>query len=59
MVEITEGYNKLTKKQIKQMVKDNTLPRWLKEVFEEAKSWWFHNSTAVLKDNMRIANENQ
>ena len=56
-MEITEGHNKLTKEQLKQMIKDNTLPPHLREVFAEAKSWWFNNSTQVLKDNMRISNE--
>lgn len=50
MVEINRQ-NKLTKEGIKQMIKDNTLPRALHEVYEEAVSWWFHNSTEVLKDN--------
>lgn len=56
-MEITEGYNKLTKDQIKQMIKENTLPRHLMEVFMEAKNWWFHNSASVLKNNMKITNE--
>ena len=36
------------------MIRNDTLPAHLKEVFEEAKSWWFHNSAQVLKDNHTI-----
>ncbi len=48
----------MSKEEIVIRAENNTLPPHLREVLEEAKSWWHHNSTEVLKDNMRIYKEN-
>lgn len=42
---------KLDKGQLRRMIENNTLPKHLREVFEEAKSWWHFNSKEVLIDN--------
>ena len=40
-----------SKEELAHMVKDNTLPTHLQEVYEEAKSFWYHCGKAVLKQN--------
>ena len=48
---------KYTKEELEHMVKNNTLPTHLKEVYDEIKSWWFHNAKQVLQDNARLIND--
>ena len=56
MVWLEEGARKFTKEEIKRMLKNDTLPKHLREIFEEAKSWWYHCGDEVIKDNYHLLN---
>ena len=50
---VLEQHN-LSKDQLEMMIKKNTLPRNLHEVYEEAKSYWYHTAKEIIRDNHSI-----